>query len=375
MDHPFDARPQVLVAEDDPDVRGLLGRLLGSRGCAAVMVGSGEEAFARAADGDWDLLLTDLQMPGMDGIELARRVRAHERATARGTARLPIVAVTAHTLARYRQEADRAGMDGFLEKPLSRAAFDGVVAPRVAPRRRVLVVDDAPEGRRLLSRRLPPARWRVVLAATGEDGLAHARRRPFDLAILDLELPGMSGAETARALRALPGGAQTHLLALTAHEPGSPEERAARAAGVAEVLHKPVSRGRLERALAPASVRPPRSSLTPPPRPAAGQTVLVAADLADLVPDFVAHRRDDLGRLEALLRDADAAELAEGARQLGHGMRGSGAGYGFMRISELGAAIEAAADDRAALERLTRELRHHLGDLVVVVDSGGGVGG
>ena len=64
----------------------------------------------------YDLMLADLQMPDMDGFELARRIRQDEAAT--GRARLPILAVTASTLKSEEERSRAAGMDGFITKPV-----------------------------------------------------------------------------------------------------------------------------------------------------------------------------------------------------------------------------------------------------------------
>jgi CheY-like chemotaxis protein len=83
---------------------------------------------------------------------------------------------------------------------------------------RVLVVDDMPETRRLMRRVLERARFVVSEAATGEAGLAAIRREGPDAVVLDLRLPGMSGFDVARAVRADPdpGVAATPILACSA---------------------------------------------------------------------------------------------------------------------------------------------------------------
>jgi len=83
---------------------------------------------------------------------------------------------------------------------------------------RILVVDDMPETRRLMRRVLERARIEVTEAGTGEDGLAAIRRDRPDAVVLDLRLPGMSGFDVARAVRADPDPevASTPLLACSA---------------------------------------------------------------------------------------------------------------------------------------------------------------
>jgi PAS domain S-box-containing protein len=113
----------VLVAEDN-EINALLTRTLLTRlGHLPVMAETGAKAveswrIAREAGAPYDLVLMDMQMPGMDGLEAARRIRAAE--TERGDRPTPIVALTANAFAEDRAACLAAGMDGFLVKPLDR---------------------------------------------------------------------------------------------------------------------------------------------------------------------------------------------------------------------------------------------------------------
>lgn len=106
----------VLVVEDDPDISRLIEALLEMKGCAVQAVADGFQALDHFEDGAFDLLLVDLRMPRMDGQSLAREWRAREEAS--GRAPVPIVALTADTLASVREESLAAGMNDFLTKPV-----------------------------------------------------------------------------------------------------------------------------------------------------------------------------------------------------------------------------------------------------------------
>ncbi len=113
---------KVLLAEDNP-INALLTReLLKRRGYRTREVTSGDAAVRAMDEERFDLVLTDLHMPGLDGVEATRAIRANE--TASGRARTPIVAVTADTLETLRQACQEAGMDGFLTKPVDPAELD-----------------------------------------------------------------------------------------------------------------------------------------------------------------------------------------------------------------------------------------------------------
>ena len=112
----------VLVAEDN-EINALLMRSLLTRlGHQVVITTDGEEAVeswlaAKSAGAPYDLVLMDIQMPRLDGIEATKRIRINEAAPGRRT---PILALTANTLAEDRHACFEAGMDGFLVKPLDR---------------------------------------------------------------------------------------------------------------------------------------------------------------------------------------------------------------------------------------------------------------
>ena len=107
---------RVLVVDDNSVNRKILARQLELAGTSADMAAGGEEALAMWRSRPYDLMLADLQMPDMDGFELARRIRQGEAST--GSARLPILAVTASALESEEERSREAGMDGFITKPV-----------------------------------------------------------------------------------------------------------------------------------------------------------------------------------------------------------------------------------------------------------------
>jgi CheY-like chemotaxis protein len=107
----------ILLAEDNSINMLLIRELLRRRGHQVSEVTTGDEAVKAVLNGCYDLLLTDIHMPGMDGIEATRAIRARE---AHGKQkRTPIVALTADVLEAGKRACLEAGMDGFLTKPVS----------------------------------------------------------------------------------------------------------------------------------------------------------------------------------------------------------------------------------------------------------------
>lgn len=103
----------ILVAEDVPTNQLIIGATLRSLGHRSSMVASGGEAIEQIERATFDLVMLDMQMPGMDGLEAARRIRA----MGFDSSRLPIMAITANGFASDREACLGAGMDGFISKP------------------------------------------------------------------------------------------------------------------------------------------------------------------------------------------------------------------------------------------------------------------
>lgn len=129
-------RPQrILVADDDPINRMVTTKLLAKAGHDVVGAANGSEALARAQEESFDLVFMDLQMPEMDGLQVAAKIRELE--SARGERRTPIVALTANARKEDRDRCLESGMDGYLAKPVDRtrllAAAKNFAPPGSAP--------------------------------------------------------------------------------------------------------------------------------------------------------------------------------------------------------------------------------------------------
>jgi two-component system, cell cycle response regulator DivK len=116
------APPTVLVVEDNALNLKLIRDVLEHAGFTVVVATSGEEGVDVAIRGGLDLVLMDLQLPGIDGTEAMRRIRAHP-----GSRELPVVVVTAFAMRADREQVSSAGFDGYIEKPISTRALPEVV--------------------------------------------------------------------------------------------------------------------------------------------------------------------------------------------------------------------------------------------------------
>ena len=116
------SQARILVVEDNPLNLKLVRDVLGAAGYEVVAATSGEEGLRMARERPPDLVLMDLQLPGIDGIETMRRLRKGPVAD-----EVPVIAVTAFAMAEDQVNAARAGFDGYIEKPISVRALVGVV--------------------------------------------------------------------------------------------------------------------------------------------------------------------------------------------------------------------------------------------------------
>ncbi|MEW6515433.1 MAG: response regulator [candidate division FCPU426 bacterium] len=110
-------RLRILAVEDNAINRQLLLTMLAKHGDAVTEAGDGEEALARWREQTYDLILMDVQMPKLDGLEATREIRRLEK---EGGGRIPIIALTAHALKGDRERCLDAGMDDYLSKPIDR---------------------------------------------------------------------------------------------------------------------------------------------------------------------------------------------------------------------------------------------------------------
>ncbi len=111
----------ILIAEDDPTNQKVVQRQLRTLGYACELAGDGQQALGAWRSGRFDLVLSDLHMPIMDGYELAQQIRAEEEG--QGAGRVPILALTANALAGEEVRAHACGMDDYLTKPIALKAL------------------------------------------------------------------------------------------------------------------------------------------------------------------------------------------------------------------------------------------------------------
>ena len=109
---------KVLVVDDDPVVGKSFNRVLSQKGYVVVTAGNAQEALNKVQEGEYDVVFTDIKMPGMSGIELAERLRVERPWT-------PVVIVTGYGSKANQDRAEAAGVSSFMQKPLSPEMIEG----------------------------------------------------------------------------------------------------------------------------------------------------------------------------------------------------------------------------------------------------------
>ena len=119
---------RILIVEDNPLNRELAEAILERAGYAVQAVGDAEAALAAAGADHPALVLMDIELPGMDGLEATRRLKADPT-----TRPIPVLALTAYAMAGDEARAREAGCDGYVTKPIHRPALLDAVAHALAP--------------------------------------------------------------------------------------------------------------------------------------------------------------------------------------------------------------------------------------------------
>ncbi|MCW2235790.1 response regulator [Azospirillum canadense] len=395
-ERPVRARPvprglSVLVVDDNPTARAVLGELVSSFGWRAEVCQSGAEAIAEleratAAGRPYDIVLMDWKMPGLDGIETTRRIRED------GLVKAPvIIVVSAFGRERIGTLSDTLGLGGALVKPVTASALldavtdaygaaGGVVAETVgvppagpAPRlqtgrplagRRLLLVEDNSISQEVAREILERAGARVSVAGNGREAVTRVEEAdpPFDVVLMDVQMPEMDGFEATRRLRAGPAGHGLPIIAMTASALPSDKQRCLDG-GMDDHIAKPIDVDELfavlDRWIGGPQIggRPTgdrrKGRPVPAPRSAASLPDLPGIDTGDALQrldnDVVLFRRfvGDFARTYGKTPDAIADALAVGdlprAKSLGHELKSVAGNIGARRLSGAADAVQIAA--------------------------------
>jgi PAS domain S-box-containing protein len=399
---------RVLVVDDNENARTVLADLLGSMSFVSDEASSGQVALdlvesAEAAGAPYDFVFLDWLMPGMDGIEAARLLGA------RGAVRAPrVVMVTAHGREEVIKGAEKAGVVDVLIKPVSASTlFDSVARllgdtaaerremgdePPLAPASmaaikgaRILVVEDNDLNQEVATDLLRDAGLYVDLAENGERAVRMVQEAPYDIVLMDMQMPVMDGLTATRAIRKLAGYAELPIVAMTANAMDGDRQRCL-AAGMNDHVTKPIEPDELWKALL-RWIKPRRDTGNLPPvaAPAPAEIDLPAGIVGldvtaglrrvlgkkalymSMLHRFLAGQRRATGEIRAALQAGDLST----AERIAHTTRGVAGNIGAVSVVALAADVERAIRERQPRGRtnaMIDQLETTLGELVTSLD-------
>ncbi|MCB1216474.1 response regulator [bacterium] len=252
---------RVMVVDDQPTNRRILQGMLMGWGCRVEEAATGQEALRRllsaVATDPFSLLLTDFNMPAMDGEELTRQLRADEQ-----LATLPVLMLTSTARRGDARRMQAAGVSAYLPKPFRQEQLAGVLRillgrgtlqderseelvtrHTVAENRsdyRILLVEDNVINQKVAMNLL--SRWELSadVAENGEEGVAAVGRKEYDLVLMDIQMPRLDGLQATERIRQLPGRrGRVPIVAMTANALKGDRERYMQA-GMDEYIPKPI---------------------------------------------------------------------------------------------------------------------------------------
>jgi CheY-like chemotaxis protein/HPt (histidine-containing phosphotransfer) domain-containing protein len=229
---------------------------------------------------------------------------------------------------------------------------------------RILLVDDSEDNRILILSYLKKTRSTIDIAEDGQRAVEFFRTGHYDVVLMDVEMPVMDGYQATREIRRIEkesGAPPTPVLALTAHAFAEMKVKGYEA-GFTDLLTKPIRQTTLLEALAKhgSSGGSGSSEAERPVVAPASIRIRVEEGMEDVVPGYLAKRRAEV----AVYRERLGAGDFDAIRKLAHKMKGTGGGYGFPKLTELGAALE-----KGAIQSDTSAIRENLDEFALYLES------
>ncbi|MFW5837056.1 MAG: response regulator, partial [Desulfovibrionaceae bacterium] len=369
---------RALVVDDNETAREVLAEGLRALGLEVETADSGALALdmLRSPGGPaFDLALVDWKMPNMDGLEAVRRIKEMPESL-----RPRVVMVTAYGREEVMRQAEKAGVDGFLVKPVAPSLLLDTVVKVLGPEHgesvlagvtadrwlraddrvqgaRALVVEDNPVNQQVAREMLEAAGLQVEVAEGGREALKLLESESFDIVFMDVQMPGMDGYETTRRIRENPSLAGLPVAAMTAHALPRDRDRSLEA-GMDDHLNKPLDPARLveviNRWVKPRGDAEPARPEDSAPAEAGELPELPGVDTAEglarlggktdlylrLLGEMCSEHGDVARQARSFLEQGDL----DSARRLAHSLKGVAGNLSARRLQESAEGLEQALE-------------------------------
>jgi two-component system sensor histidine kinase/response regulator len=247
------SRLKVMVVDDSRDSLDILQKLLNAFGFETLLLQTPQGAETIFENNPYDLVITDWQMPGMDGISLAGRLRKIKP-------EIPIIMLTAFGQESEKHAAEQAGIKVFLTKPINSAMlYDAIMFVFGKGRKQqqdlkkasvyqsyimgmdvhVLLAEDNRTNQEIAKAILAKAGMKVDIAHNGREAVEMVQDKHYDIVLMDIQMPEMDGYEATRIIRRDRRFAKLPIIAMTAHAIKGDEEKCLKA-GMDGYLTKPI---------------------------------------------------------------------------------------------------------------------------------------
>jgi PAS domain S-box-containing protein len=373
----------ILIVDDNPTNRYIFTKYLEFFGCSAFTAKNGEQALEflgkTTSEKSIDLILMDVQMPGMEGFEVSRAIRKNKAA-------VPIIILTSMGRTGDSRMCRDIGIQGYLSKPIKRNDLkmtigsvlglveksaadtkDLVTRHSVADEQRqtvwILLVEDYPTNQKIAEKNITQAGFNMVLAQNGKEAVGIFKTRKFDLVLMDIQMPVMDGYEASRRIRDLekqgagfdPGLTRIPIVAMTAHAVSGIRDKCVEA-GMDDYISKPLRRSDLITMInkwTPSKTGTATALLKTDPllheekhRPSATDPIDFEKALKEFENDrdFLTEVLEEfirtVGEQLPKIRQALASKDADTLKQEAHSIKGGAANLTARELSEAAGALE-----------------------------------
>ena len=383
---------RALVVDDNATNRRVVTLLLKTWGCEFEEAEDAESALlklraAQTSKRPFDLALLDMHMPGMDGEELGRQIKADP-----AVAKLPLVMLTSLCERGHLERLKQIGFAGFLTKPIKQAQLyqclalvlghpeaaaeaqsarfiAGHALPKMRKRARILLAEDNITNQKVALAILEKLGYRADAVANGREVLRSLETLPYSLVLMDCQMPEMDGYEATRLIRDPSSRVRSHdipVIAMTAYAMQGDREKCLQV-GMNDYISKPVQPKELAEALerwlsANELTKAHAASARKETPVSAAATVFDEKDLLDrMMGDESMARsisqsfvREAAQHIAGLTKALGASDVATATRHA-HSLKGSSANLGAPQLREISAEIERlirAGELAQATERL-----------------------